>query len=310
MYSPRHFAAAQSAAWALDFDFQNDIVAVHYTQSVYNGPGVFPSSHAWSTYYEPGTYTNNGVTLVLSGFNQVAFPNFLVDGPPPYRGTPAFTLSQAIAAQGTGVFELDNIPTAPAGDTYDLVLYGTNFAANAGTAFALTTGSGSADRGINATLNAPDPGQTTGPNDIFSEGRNYVVFDHVIPVNGTIAGTATPLFTEADLNAVQLVTVPVTTTSLPGDFNRDGQVDPADIATMERALNDLSSFESANGLTEGQLLAIGDVNGDGQVTNADLQALLNSLRSGGGPSDPVPEPASIVLLGLCAVAIAFRRRPR
>jgi hypothetical protein len=124
-------AAAQSTAWALDFDFQNDIVALHYTQSVYNGPGVFPSSHAWSTYYAPGSYTNNGVTLVLSGFNQVALPNFLVDGPPPYQGTPAFTLSQAIAAQGTGVFELDNIPTAPAGDTYNLVLYGTNFAAKA-----------------------------------------------------------------------------------------------------------------------------------------------------------------------------------
>jgi hypothetical protein len=298
--------ASPAAAWALDFDFQDDIVTLNFAQSApLSGPGVFPSTHTWSGYYEPGTYTNNGVTLVLSGFDAVAIPNFIVSGPPPYQGTPAFTLSQAIYSHGTGEFELENIPTAPAGDSYDLVLYGTNFAANAGTIFALTTGSGTADRGINFTVNAPDPGRTTGPNDLFSEGRNYVVFDHVVPVNGIISGTATPLFAEADLNAVQLVAVPET---LPGDFNTDGQVDPADVSAMEKALNDLPSFESANGLTDAQLLAIGDLNHDGKVNNADLQALLNLLQAGGGSTNPIPEPSTFVLAVLAAVMVGFISR--
>jgi hypothetical protein len=199
----------RATARAQDFDFQDDIVALHYSQSIFNGPGVLPGAHMWTPYYEPGTYLNNGVTLTLSGFDEVPIPNYGVFGPPPNQNTPAFVLSQALTAQETATFELDNIPATPLGDTYDLVLYATNFAANAGTAFSLFIGSGSADKGISSTHNAFDPGQTSGPNDIFSEGRNYAVFDNVIPVMGTIVGTATPLFTEADLNAVQLVTVPV-----------------------------------------------------------------------------------------------------
>jgi len=52
------------------------------------------------------------------------------------------------------------------------------------------------------------------------------------------------------------------------------------------------------------------VNGDTNFNNADLQYLLTTLKSGGGSTDPVPEPASIVLLGFGALAIAFLRRTR
>src|ERR1700733_3876857 len=188
--------ALHAIASAQDFDFQDDIIALHYSQSTYNGPGVLPSSHLWTPYFEPGTYVNNGVTLTLSGFDEVAIPNFGVFGPPPHQDTPAFVLSQTLTAQGASTFKqdnilptfkLDNIPAAPFGNTYELVLYATNFAANAGTAFSLLTGSGSADQGLSSTFNALDPGPTSGPNDIFSEGRNYIIFDNVIPVNGVIA---------------------------------------------------------------------------------------------------------------------------
>ncbi len=54
---------------------------------------------------------------------------------------------------------------------------------------------------------------------------------------------------------------------------------------------------------------MGDLNGDGVVNNADLQALLNLLKSGGGSSDAVPEPAALVLLVIGALAIAFHCRP-
>jgi len=89
----------------------------------------------------------------------------------------------------------------------------------------------------------------------------------------------------------------VAATYLPGDFNRDGHVDAADILPMMAALVNLHGYEQTNGLTNSQLLAIGDINGDGVVNNADLQALLNLLQSGGGSADPVPEPNVVSVAG-------------
>ncbi|HTQ37594.1 MAG TPA: hypothetical protein VMJ32_01115, partial [Pirellulales bacterium] len=44
----------------------------------------------------------------------------------------------------------------------------------------------------------------------------------------------------------------------------------------------LDTFKSSNNLSTIDMTVIADVNGDGYVTYADLQALLNSLRGGGG----------------------------
>jgi len=100
------------------------------------------------------------------------------------------------------------------------------------------------------------------------------------------------------------------TLMFPGDFNRDGHVNAADVLAMETALVNLPSYQTAKGLTGSQMLAIGDLNGDGKITNADLQMLITDLQSGGGSADPVPEPASIALMSLGTLAIAFRRRSR
>jgi len=81
----------------------------------------------------------------------------------------------------------------------------------------------------------------------------------------------------------------------PGDFNRDGHVNAADVKSMLTALADLPSYEIAKGLTDPQLLMIGDLNSDNKVTNADLQMLLNNLRTGKGMVDAVPEPATWIL---------------
>ena len=120
-----------------------------------------------------------------------------------------------------------------------------------------------------------------------------------------LAWNSTQLYTKGVLSVID-------SNFLPGDFNRDGHVDAADILPMMRALTNLSGYKTTYdpNLSDAQLLLIGDINGDGRFDNADMQALLNLLQAGGGSSDPVPEPASIALLGLGALAIAFRRRSR
>ena len=61
------------------------------------------------------------------------------------------------------------------------------------------------------------------------------------------------------------------------------------------------------------MLQIGDLTGDGKVNNLDLQGLLDYLKSGHGSTSPVPEPATLSLLGLGGASlllIGARKRNR
>ncbi len=100
---------------------------------------------------------------------------------------------------------------------------------------------------------------------------------------------------------------------LPGDFNRDGHINAADISVMEQSLANPSTYQSAHSeLLSSDLMSIEDVNGDKKFTDADLQALLVNLRNGGGSAEAVPEPASLalLLLSLPAMLIARRRKAK
>jgi endonuclease I len=94
----------------------------------------------------------------------------------------------------------------------------------------------------------------------------------------------------------------------PGDFNLDHHVDAADIAPMMQALTDPSGYESQYGVSPTLLSEIGDINGDGVINNADLQYLETSLIAGQGSNSAVPEPSTLVLLGLSSLILLRGRR--
>ena len=96
-----------------------------------------------------------------------------------------------------------------------------------------------------------------------------------------------------------------------GDFNQDGHVNAADIPVMLDALADLNNYKTAHSLDSSSLLSIGDLDHSGAITNADLQGLLDLLKSGGGSTTAVPEPATLALIApalLALIAKSARRR--
>ena len=131
-------------------------------------------------------------------------------------------------------------------------------------------------------------------------------------VSGKFSSLQLPALTApAGWSTTQLYTTGalIATLFVPGDVNRDGQVNVADIPAMMTALANLTAYQSTSSLTNPQLLLVADLTGDNLVTNSDIQGLSNLLANGGGSGSgsltAVPEPASLVLLALGgAVALA------
>src|SRR5262249_24065731 len=124
-------------------------------------------------------------------------------------------------------------------------------------------------------------------------------------LSGTLGWGTSALYTAGVLSVID-------TNYLPGDVDRDGHVNVADVAAMAGALRDLNMYQATHGpggspLSSAQLISIGDLTGDGQVANADLQGLINYLASGGGSAalefSAVPEPSAILLAAIGIVAI-------
>ena len=74
---------------------------------------------------------------------------------------------------------------------------------------------------------------------------------------------------------------------VPGDWNQDGKFDENDLPAMLAATANLAAYQARTGLTDAQLLTVGDANGDGKISNADIQGLIDEIiaaASGAGSS--------------------------
>ncbi|MCD6377992.1 MAG: PEP-CTERM sorting domain-containing protein, partial [Planctomycetes bacterium] len=88
-------------------------------------------------------------------------------------------------------------------------------------------------------------------------------------------------------------------TPIGGDANLDVSVD----------LSDLGILAGHYGTTGGMTWATGDFNGDGNVDLADLGILAGNYGENAcSSSEPVPEPITLTLFGIGALALIRRRR--
>jgi hypothetical protein len=101
-------------------------------------------------------------------------------------------------------------------------------------------------------------------------------------VNGPSALSYTSL-TIADLGSPQ--------STLRGDLDRNGLLDPGDTLAMMLALSDVSAYRSAWGLSAADFLSLADIDQSGSVSTADLQSLQAMLLA----PQAVPEPSTVVL---------------
>ncbi|XAM01634.1 PEP-CTERM sorting domain-containing protein [Phycisphaeraceae bacterium D3-23] len=116
--------------------------------------------------------------------------------------------------------------------------------------------------------------------------------------SGEFSGTLANL----DLSMIagnQFVTISQIGTPIDGDLNGDGFVGAADLDILLANWGDSVTIGS---------LADGDANSDGVVDALDLAIVQGNFGSGNLPGGVVPEPTSLVLLGLGGLALVRRRR--
>ena len=201
---------------------------------------------------------------------------------------PDYTLANAIFSNTTtGTINLGNLTQ---GDKY-LLQFWVSDPRNPVTAARVETLTSSTGGDTNVpTLEYQGPGGTDGQ---WVTGT-FVADATMTETLDLSASNSNASFGDSGSPQVNLLQLRDITTIL-GDFNRDGHVDVSDVLAMEQALANLPAYQTANGLTNAQLLAIGDVNGDGVIDNTDIQSLISLLANGTGSGalTAVPEPSTL-----------------
>jgi PEP-CTERM motif len=287
------------------------------------------TANGTTTLNHTGSITINGGTFNTGGLtNNSGTLNFI-------SGTLGITGTSGLTIGGSG--PLGNSVTLGSGQTLNVTNATTIDAAAALTLKAGTMNSGSITLNPTSTLGIGLGGTTRSSQygDVVVSGNaslagtlNISVFNSFTPAagnrfdildwgthSGTFASVTLPTLSSSLVWNTSLLYTSgvlrvVDPNFLPGDMNLDHHVNAADILPMEQALTNLSGYKATYvpGITDPHLALIEDVDGDGIFTNADLQMLLVDLKNGGGSTDSVPEPATIALLALGTLAIAFQCR--
>jgi hypothetical protein len=107
--------------------------------------------------------------------------------------------------------------------------------------------------------------------------------------------------------AVFCVALPVSAQAAYWDYNIGGiNWSPVRYNSMSYAYNYYSATINISPVDN--VLSFGNVNSDFTPANADLQALISYLKVGGGSSEAVPEPSTLVLSAAALACLAISRR--
>jgi hypothetical protein len=262
-----------------------------------SGPLVLDTDGVSSPSTASVTWASNNTWRSTTGNN--SFPAG------PNRKLTAGYLDTLDTAAGAAMVTVSGIDAAilPSYDVY--VYFVSDSGANRGGAYTLTPGGGGTpivkygSTLANPTMHVEDPGTDI---DLTLDGT-YLKFSGLTANSFTLTGDAsltTPNGFRAPINAIQIVKP-----TLPGDVNRDGQVNLTDFHIIR-----------SNLFKTGQSRAQGDLVGDGIVNFADYREWKNNvpagMAAGADLSGAIPEPGAALMLTVFGslVALVSRRGQR